>query len=123
MSRPWSCPTHGPHARTRWRRNGTHAGTPKRTRVCAECQPAARGPSIQGRTTCPRCGSARIVTVSGGRPGQGPYRGCADCRAARQLRWKIRASLTEVPEWAIGADPALSVAEAIESARSRGRTR
>lgn len=59
--------------------------------------------------------------MRGGRPGQPPFRGCADCRAARQLRWKIRASLTEVPEWAIGADPALSVAEALEAARSRGR--
>lgn len=59
--------------------------------------------------------------MRGGRAGQAPYRGCAECIAASQLRWKIRASLTEVPEWAIGADPALSVAEALDAARSRGR--
>lgn len=119
MSRPWSCPTHGPCARTRWRSNGRHPdGTRKRTRICAECQPAARGPSIQGRTTCPRCGSARIVTVSGGRPRQAPHRGCADCKAARQVRYMARSGRRPVLDYALAEDPALVVADAIEAART-----
>lgn len=118
MSRPWSCPVHGPRARWRWRNNGTYRGTPKRARTCVECHPE-RGPSLQGKSACPRCGSRRIVRVAGGRPGQPPYRGCGDCKAARQVRYLARAGLRPVLDYALGEDPALAIAEAIESAQER----
>lgn len=117
MPRPWRCSVHGADAPTHWVRNGLNPRARARKRRCSLCHPP-KGPTLEGRDRCPRCGTKSSIRRIRDRRKARPYRRCRKCARLAERRWKVRMGLRPARE--LHEDPWVENAAALEAARRTG---